>query len=86
MIEYYFTTLLLFAVICALLRQMNKERLEREDGALRYRELALRVRNVQLREEVVQESTQDWFDQQFGATVAEVEGADMYGEPDHGPR
>ena len=63
MIEYYFTTLLLFAVICALLRQMNKERLEREDGALRYRELALRVRNVQLREEAVQESTQDWFDQ-----------------------
>ena len=42
-------------VILALLRQLNNERGERKEMQDRYRELALRVRAVQLREEVPDE-------------------------------
>ena len=46
-----FIALALFAVCCALLRQLNLERDERREMMERYRELALRVRWAQLKAE-----------------------------------
>ena len=76
MYEYYFTSLLLFGIIAALLRQLNKERAERYEAMSMYRELALRVRNVQLATESPEmaEHYVDWDPKTRGATVMDVEG------------
>lgn len=71
--------LLQFGVICALLRQLNQERLERETILERLRELALRTRWVQLQAEegVSREMVEPLEMQLFPdppSTVAEVEG------------
>lgn len=73
-----FTNLLLFAVICSLLRQLNLERVERKDMMDRYRELATRVRLVHLSYEGnPQEQHTIMPDVNFAeSTVSDLDGVD----------
>ena len=50
-ILFLFTNIFFLLVVAMLLRQLNRERAERKEMMDRYRELALRVRMAQLRDE-----------------------------------
>jgi len=75
---FVFTNLLLFAVVAALLRQLNRERSERSEMMERYRELALAVRRVHLRTEAPDVTMDDimGMTRPTGSTVTDEEGSD----------
>jgi len=71
----YLFVLVQSVVILALLRQLNRERDERKEMMERFRELAISVRQVHLAGEIGPNEAWKHFENQFGSTTEQMEGA-----------
>ena len=70
------TYMLLLLIIAALLRHLNCERVERKEMMVRYQEMALQVRQINLKEEsaAAQAMAAQQLGYEFSSSVGEVEG------------